>query len=87
MCPNECPGLPDTHSEAFEQLYEKYEQEGKFRKQIQARALWQVCTHPHCIRIVLAFSNSWVPLLGHPGVSSGDGHTLRHVQGRLQPQI
>jgi len=41
MCPNECPGLPDTHSEAFEALYTKYEQEGKGRKTIKARSLWE----------------------------------------------
>jgi ribonucleoside-diphosphate reductase alpha chain len=40
MCPNECPGLSDCHSEAFETLYTKYESEGKFRKQIKARDLW-----------------------------------------------
>ncbi len=40
MCPNECPGLSDCHSEAFEKLYTKYEEEGKFRKQIKARDLW-----------------------------------------------
>ena len=41
MCPNECPGLPDTHSEAFEELYSKYEAEGKGRKTIRARELWE----------------------------------------------
>lgn len=40
MCPNECPGLSDCHSAEFEALYEKYEAEGKFRKQIKARELW-----------------------------------------------
>jgi ribonucleoside-diphosphate reductase alpha chain len=40
MCPNECPGLSDCHSEEFEALYQKYESEGKFRKQIKARELW-----------------------------------------------
>ncbi|MBT8272396.1 MAG: ribonucleoside-diphosphate reductase subunit alpha, partial [Bacteroidia bacterium] len=41
MCPNECPGLPETHSEAFEELYLKYEEEGKGRKTIRARELWE----------------------------------------------
>ncbi|OZV71045.1 ribonucleoside-diphosphate reductase subunit alpha [Winogradskyella aurantia] len=41
MCPNECPGLADTHSEAFEELYTKYEAEGKGRKTIKARELWE----------------------------------------------
>lgn len=40
MCPNECPGLSDCHSEAFEKLYTSYEEQGKFRKQIKARDLW-----------------------------------------------
>lgn len=40
MCPNECPGLADTHSEEFEKLYTKYEEEGKGRKTIKAQDLW-----------------------------------------------
>src|SRR3954463_9595323 len=40
MCPNECPGLSDCHSAEFEALYQKYEAEGRFRKQIKARELW-----------------------------------------------
>lgn len=41
MCPNECPGLCDVHSEEFEALYTKYETEGKGRKTIKARELWE----------------------------------------------
>jgi ribonucleoside-diphosphate reductase alpha chain len=41
MCPNECPGLCDVHSEEFEALYTKYEKEGKGRKTIKARELWE----------------------------------------------
>ncbi len=41
MCPNECPGLADTHSEEFETLYTKYESLGKGRKTIKARDLWE----------------------------------------------
>jgi ribonucleoside-diphosphate reductase alpha chain len=41
MCPNECPGLFNTHSEEFEALYTKYEAEGKGRKTIKARDLWE----------------------------------------------
>ncbi len=44
MCPNECPGLPDTHSEEFEKLYLKYEELGKGRKTIKARELWEKIT-------------------------------------------
>ncbi|MBT8264635.1 MAG: ribonucleoside-diphosphate reductase subunit alpha, partial [Muriicola sp.] len=41
MCPNECTGLFTNHSEAFEELYTKYEAEGKGRKTIKARELWE----------------------------------------------
>ncbi|MDP5044889.1 MAG: ribonucleoside-diphosphate reductase subunit alpha, partial [Leeuwenhoekiella sp.] len=41
MCPNECPNLFNVHSEEFEQLYLKYESEGKGRKTIKARELWE----------------------------------------------
>ncbi|MDX1461416.1 MAG: ribonucleoside-diphosphate reductase subunit alpha [Marinirhabdus sp.] len=41
MCPNECPGLCDVHSEEFEALYLKYEAEDKGRKTIKARELWE----------------------------------------------
>ena len=41
MCPNECPGLADTHSKEFEALYTKYELEDKGRKTIKARDLWE----------------------------------------------
>ena len=40
MCPNECPGLPETHSAEFDALYTKYEKEGKGRKTIKAQDLW-----------------------------------------------
>ena len=41
MCPNECPNLYDVHGDEFEKLYEKYEAEGKGRKTINARDLWE----------------------------------------------
>ena len=41
MCPNECPGLCDVHGKEFEALYTKYEKEGKGRKSIKARELWE----------------------------------------------
>lgn len=40
MCPAECPGLADVHSEEFEKLYESYERAGKGRKTIKAQKLW-----------------------------------------------
>jgi len=42
MCPAECPGLADCHSEEFEKLYESYEKAGKGRKTIPAQKLWQM---------------------------------------------
>ncbi|SDM14664.1 ribonucleoside-diphosphate reductase subunit alpha [Kriegella aquimaris] len=41
MCPNECPGLFNHHSEEFEKLYLSYEAEGKGRKTVRARELWE----------------------------------------------
>ena len=41
MCPNECPGLYDTHGEEFEKKYLEYEAENKGRKTIKARELWE----------------------------------------------
>lgn len=38
--PNETPGLYDVYGNAFEELYERYEAEGKYRKQVKARDLW-----------------------------------------------
>lgn len=40
MCPNECPGLFENHSEKFNELYLKYEAEGRSRQTIKARDLW-----------------------------------------------
>lgn len=41
MCPNECPNLFTTHGEEFEALYTKYEAEGRGRKTVKARDLWE----------------------------------------------
>lgn len=38
--PNEAKGLHDVYGDKFKELYESYESEGKFRKQIKARELW-----------------------------------------------
>ena len=40
MCPNECPGLYDCYDEEFDKLYTKYEKQGKGRRTIKARELW-----------------------------------------------
>lgn len=40
FCPDECPGLADVYGDNFKELYEKYEREGRARKQVKARDLW-----------------------------------------------
>jgi ribonucleotide reductase alpha subunit len=40
FCPNECPGLSDVYGDKFDELYEKYETNGKARKTLSARDLW-----------------------------------------------
>jgi len=40
ICPHECPGLSDVYGDKFKELYEKYENEGRLRKTVNARDLW-----------------------------------------------
>jgi len=40
MCPDQCRGLSDVYGDDFKNLYEKYELEGKYTKQLDARDLW-----------------------------------------------
>jgi ribonucleoside-diphosphate reductase alpha chain len=40
FCPNEAPGLSDCYGEKFEELYTRYEKEGRARKTIKAQELW-----------------------------------------------
>jgi ribonucleoside-diphosphate reductase alpha chain len=40
FCPNEAPGLADTWGKDFENLFEKYEKEGRARKVVKAQDLW-----------------------------------------------
>ena len=41
MCPNECKNLANTWGEEFELLYTSYEKALKFRKQVQAKDIWE----------------------------------------------
>ena len=41
MCPNECPDLYNVHGDEFDALYLKYESEGRGRRTIKARELWE----------------------------------------------
>ena len=40
FCPHECPRLSDVYGDEFNELYKKYENEGKSRKTVNARDLW-----------------------------------------------
>ncbi|KAG2662329.1 ribonucleoside-diphosphate reductase large subunit-like isoform X1 [Panicum virgatum] len=40
FCPNEAPGLADCWGDEFQNLYHKYEREGKAKKVVSAQALW-----------------------------------------------
>jgi ribonucleoside-diphosphate reductase alpha chain len=41
FCPDKCPGLNDAVGEDYVKLYEKYEKEGMYNKQVDARDLWK----------------------------------------------
>ena len=41
FCPDECPGLDETHGEEHRNLYIRYEREGKARNVIPARKVWE----------------------------------------------
>ena len=44
MCPHICKGLSDVNGNDFDLLYTKYENQGKFIKQVSARELWfKIC--------------------------------------------
>jgi ribonucleoside-diphosphate reductase alpha chain len=40
FCPHEAPGMADCFGKEFEDLYERYEKEGRARKVIKAQELW-----------------------------------------------
>jgi ribonucleoside-diphosphate reductase alpha chain len=40
FCPSEAPGLADCYGAAFNELYTRYEQEGRGRKTVRAQELW-----------------------------------------------
>jgi ribonucleoside-diphosphate reductase alpha chain len=42
MCPHECPGLAEVWGDEFKELYESYEAQGKARRRIPAKKLWQM---------------------------------------------
>jgi ribonucleoside-diphosphate reductase alpha subunit len=40
MCPQECPGLPDVYGEQFNELYRMYVAQGRYKKKVRAREVW-----------------------------------------------
>ncbi|KAI6174675.1 Ribonucleoside-diphosphate reductase [Aphelenchoides bicaudatus] len=48
MPPDECPGLADKWGKDFDELYERYESEGHFCKQVKARKLWYTLIQCQC---------------------------------------
>ncbi|KAG7088074.1 ribonucleoside reductase large subunit Cdc22 [Marasmius oreades] len=40
FCPNEAPGLHEVYGDEFEELFERYEREGRARETIPAQKLW-----------------------------------------------
>jgi ribonucleoside-diphosphate reductase alpha chain len=41
MCPDKCPGLTDAVGDDFKKLYEQYEADQKYNKQVNATDLWK----------------------------------------------
>ena len=40
MCPNECPRLQDVWGEEFNELYRMYVAQGRFKRKVKAREVW-----------------------------------------------
>ena len=40
MCPHECSELSDSYGDKFRELYIKYEKEGRYKKKVKARDVW-----------------------------------------------
>jgi ribonucleoside-diphosphate reductase alpha chain len=40
FCPHEAPGLADVTGAAFDELYERYEREGRAKKVVEAQKIW-----------------------------------------------
>lgn len=40
MCPNECKDLEGTYGDEFREVYTRYEKEGKYKKVVKAREVW-----------------------------------------------
>lgn len=40
MCPDECPGLVDAYGSAFDELYNKYVEQKRYKKVVKAQDVW-----------------------------------------------
>ena len=40
FCPHTAPGLADVYGDEYETLYSRYEQEGRYTRQVEAQELW-----------------------------------------------
>jgi ribonucleoside-diphosphate reductase alpha subunit len=40
MCPHECPGMQDVYGEEFNELYRMYVAQGRFKRVVKAREVW-----------------------------------------------
>jgi len=63
FCPSEAPGLADVWGADFKALYERYEAEGKGRKQVEARHLWE--------RILVSQIETGTPYLLYKDAANG----------------
>ena len=41
FCPNEAPGLSDVYGDEFDELYERYEDEGRARAKVPIQTIWK----------------------------------------------
>jgi len=63
FCPSEAPGLADVWGPDFKALYERYESEGKGRKVVEARHLWE--------RILVSQIETGTPYLLYKDAANG----------------
>jgi ribonucleoside-diphosphate reductase subunit M1 len=70
--PNEAPGLHEVWGEKFEELYEKYEKEGRARKTVPAQKLWYA--------ILEAQIETGGPFICYKDAANGT-HSRLHVRG------
>jgi len=64
MDPDECPGLNDVYGDEFEELYTRYESEGRERKRVSARQVWKLILDSQIFLSLVAFLIFFVYLIG-----------------------